>query len=50
VLGTGRRAQCRAHARVRSEHYDIENVPRKPGASLQRSEVGILPRAMHSIL
>jgi len=50
VLGTGRLAQSREHARVRSEHYDIENVARKPGASLQRSEVGVLPRAMHSIL
>jgi hypothetical protein len=49
VLGTGRLAQSREHARVRREHYDIENVPRKPGASVQRSEAGILPRAVHDI-
>ena len=50
VLGTGRLAQSREHARIRGEHYDIENVSGKPGAGLQRSEVGIVPRALHSIL
>ncbi len=34
VLGTGRLAQGREHARIRREHYDIENVPGKAGAGL----------------
>ena len=50
VLRTGRLAQSGEHARIRAEHYDVENVSGKAGAGLQRSEVGIVPRALHSIL
>jgi hypothetical protein len=49
VLRTGGLAQCREHARIRSEHYDIEDVSREAGTGLQRSEGGIVPRALHSI-
>jgi hypothetical protein len=34
VLRTGRLAQSREHARIRGEHYDIENVPGQASAGL----------------
>jgi hypothetical protein len=50
VLRTACLAQSREQARVRGEDYDIEDMAGEPGTGLQRSEVGILPRAVHGSL